>query len=66
MHTLPFRKMIRRLATPDLMFGQMVAPPPTSTKKTTDISDVLESFTDSGRPAASQLSPIAMVFAWSN
>ena len=60
------RKMIRRIATPDLMFGHMVAPPPrdvTSQLESLDIADVLNSFTDQGSPTTSELSPITMVTA---
>ena len=59
-----YRKMIRRIATPDLMFGHMIAPPPrgvTSQLESLDIADVLNSFTDRGSPTTSNLSPIAMV-----
>ena len=66
LHSLNFlcRKMIRRIATPDLMFGHMIAPPPrgvTSQLESLDIADVLNSFTDQGSPTTSNLSPIAMV-----
>ena len=56
--------MIRRLTTPDLMFGQMVAPPPVgvaSLSESISISDVLNCFTTEGLPTNSELSPIAMV-----
>ena len=58
--------MIRRLATPDFMFGQVLVPPPsTGTKETMDAGDVLSCFTETGSPAISELSPIAMVcFMW--
>ena len=55
------RKLIRRLATPDLMFGHMVAPPPSTTKDLVGISDMLSCFSETGSPARSDLSPIAMV-----
>lgn len=55
------RKMIRRLATPDLMFGHVVAPPLSKTKDSVDISDVLGCFNETGSPVLSELSPIAMV-----
>ena len=52
---------MRRIVTADLMFGQMVAPPPTSTR-TVDMSQMLDSFTKNGCAlASSELSPIAMV-----
>ena len=54
------RKLVRRLTTPDLMFGQMVAPPPSSSKTCHSADDVLESFHDTGSPAASELSPITV------
>ena len=60
--------MIRRIATPDLMFGHMVAPPPrnvTSQIDSLQIGDVLNCFTDHGAPVTSELSPIAMVTALS-
>ena len=53
--------MIRRLATPDLMFGHMVAPPPSKTKDSVDVSDVLSCFNETGSPVLPNLSPIAMV-----
>lgn len=59
-----FRKMICRLTTPDLMFGQMVAPPPVgvaSLSETINITDVLSCFTKEGLPTNADLSPIAMV-----
>lgn len=55
------RKLIRRLATPDLMFGHMVAPPPSTTKDLVGINDMLSCFNETGSPARSDLSPIAMV-----
>ena len=56
--------MIRRLTTPDLMFGQMVAPPPVgvaSLSESVSITDVLSCFTSEGLPTNTDLSPIAMV-----
>jgi hypothetical protein len=56
--------MIRRLTTPDLMFGQMVAPPPVgvaSISESVSITDVLSCFTSEGLPTNANLSPIAMV-----
>ena len=56
--------MIRRLTTPDLMFGQMVAPPPlgvASLSESVSITDVLSCFTSEGLPTNTDLSPIAMV-----
>ena len=56
------RKLVRRLTTPDLMFGQMIAPPPSSSATKTCVSaeDVLKCFHDTGSPATSELSPIAV------
>ena len=53
---------MRRLTTPDLMFGQMIAPPPSSSATKTCVSaeDVLKCFHDTGSPATSELSPIAV------
>lgn len=56
--------MIRRLTTPDLMFGQMVAPPPVgvaSLSESVSITDVLSCFTSEGLPTNTDLSPVAMV-----
>ena len=47
------------------MFGQVLAPPP-STKDTMDAGDLLSCFTETGSPAACELSPIAMVSAVSH
>ena len=56
------RKLVRRLTTPDLMFGQMIAPPPSSSATKTCVSaeDVLKCFHETGSPATSELSPIAV------
>ena len=56
--------MVRRVATADLMFGHMIAPPPTDANvqsDSLDISDILSCFNEHGSPSSSQLSPIAMV-----
>ena len=63
--TAQCRKLVRRPMTPDLMFGQMVAPPPSSSsssagKTCLNVEDVLECFHDTGSPATSELSPIAV------
>ena len=52
-----------RQATPDLkMFGQTVAPPPSSSlgKTSLNVEDVLKCFHDTGSPATSELSPISV------
>ena len=57
------RKYVRRRATPDLkMFGQTVAPPPSSSlgKTCVNVEDVLKCFHDTGSPATSELSPISV------
>jgi len=56
--------MLRRVATPDLMLGHMIAPPPshvTSQLEALDISGVLECFSDRGSPISKQLSPVTVV-----
>lgn len=56
--------MIRRVATADLMFGSLPAPPPSigQTTETLGVSEVLECFTDDGLPTeTTSLSPIAVV-----
>ena len=61
----PPRKLVRRLTTPDLMFGQMVAPPPASSGKScVDADDVLQCFHETGSPATSELSPITVGSYW--
>ena len=56
------RKLVCRVTTPDLMFGQMVAPPPStsSTKTCMDADDLLQCFHDTGSPVTSELSPITV------
>ena len=55
--------MIKRVATADLMFGNLPAPPPSlGQTETLGVSEMLECFTDDGFPAdATSLSPIAVV-----
>ena len=56
---------MRRVRTRDLMFGQMVAPPPSSssTRSCLDAEDVLKCFHDTGSPTTSELSPITVSYA---
>ena len=54
---------MRRVRTRDLMFGQMVAPPPSSSasaRSCLDAEDVLKCFHDTGSPTTSELSPITV------
>ena len=56
-----FRKLVHRVTTPDLMFGQMVAPPPPGFGTScVSADDMLKCFHDTGSPATSELSPVAV------
>ena len=58
--------MIRRLTTPDMMFGLEVAPSLSSSSvavETSDVSTLLNCFKETGSPVAGNLSPIAMVMS---
>ena len=57
------RKMVHRVATSELTFGQMPAPPPSSVyPEVVGVADVLACFTEDGLPVDTHpLSPIAVV-----
>ncbi len=57
-----FRKMIKRVATSDLTFSHMPAPPPASYSGEPGLDEVLGCFTEQGLAADTEaLSPIAVV-----
>ena len=67
---IPNRKMIRRVATSDLTFGHMPAPPPSGLvgePEDVGVAKILECFTETGMPVDSEaLSPIAVVCGWAS